>query len=158
MEEDYGYEPTKAAMLNFMMMMMILQKGLKNLLMRLPIANICLVISKESLLASQKDDLERVMDLLSLMEHHVRTLLIHNCWNVDKIFMEFIEKGKERLYAEAGVSVSDSSNLGSCHFSSEITCEICYEDFPAKETTTMDCGHCFCNECWTEHFIVKINE
>ncbi|KAH6776501.1 RING/U-box superfamily protein [Perilla frutescens var. hirtella] len=118
----------------------------------------CKVIRKESLLAAQKNDLQRVMDLLLLKEHHARTLLIHYCWNADKIFTEFIEKGKERLYAEAGVSVSDSSNRGSCHVSSEITCEICFEDFVASETTTMECGHCFCNECWTEHFIVKINE
>lgn len=87
------------------------------------------------------------MDLLSLREHHARTLLIHYCWNVDKISTVLVEKGKERLYAEAGVSVSDSTNLASCHVSSETTCEICYEEILANETTTMDCGHCFCNEC-----------
>ncbi|KAI3465019.1 hypothetical protein Pfo_021682 [Paulownia fortunei] len=118
----------------------------------------CKVIRKESLLAAQKDDLQRVMDLLSLKEHHARTLLIHYRWDADRVFTVFVEKGKERLYAEAGVSVVDSNNLSSHHFFSKISCEICYEEFPANESTTMDCGHCFCNECWTEHFIVKINE
>lgn len=87
------------------------------------------------------------MDLLSLKEHHARTLLIHYCWDVDKIFTVFIERGKERLYAEAGVSVLDSNHRSSCHFLKKISCEICYEEFAANETTTMDCGHCFCNEC-----------
>ncbi|KAL0360744.1 UNVERIFIED_CONTAM: putative E3 ubiquitin-protein ligase ARI2 [Sesamum radiatum] len=118
----------------------------------------CKVIRKESLLAAQKDDVQRMMDLLSLKEHHARNLLIHYRWDVDQVFSVFVEKGKERLYAEAGVSVVDSNNLrSSCSFS-KITCEICFEEFPANETTTMECGHCFCNECWTEYFVLKINE
>ncbi|KAK6115416.1 hypothetical protein DH2020_007685 [Rehmannia glutinosa] len=121
-------------------------------------ASSCKVIRKESLLAAQKDDLQRVMDLLSLKEHHARTLLIHYRWDADKVFMVFVEKGKEQLYAEAGVSVVETNNLSSSNVSSKISCEICFEEFPANKTTTMDCGHCFCNECWTEHFIVKINE
>ncbi|PIN15840.1 putative E3 ubiquitin ligase [Handroanthus impetiginosus] len=118
----------------------------------------CKVIRKESLLAAQKNDLQRVMDLLSLKEHHARTLLIHYRWDVDKVFTVFVEKGVEQLYKEAGVSVVESEYLSSSHVSSNISCEICYEDVSANETTTMDCGHCFCNECWTKHFIVKIND
>ncbi|KAK4429121.1 putative E3 ubiquitin-protein ligase ARI2 [Sesamum alatum] len=116
------------------------------------------VIRKESLLAAQKADLQRMMELLSLKEHHARTLLIHYRWDVDKVFAVFVEKGKERLYAEAGVSVVDSNTLSSSRSFSKIICEICYEEFPANETTTMECGHCFCNQCWTEHFVIKINE
>ncbi|KAL3840344.1 hypothetical protein ACJIZ3_024935 [Penstemon smallii] len=116
------------------------------------------VITKESLLAAQKDELQRVMDLLSLKEHHARTLLIHHCWDFDSVSAVFVEKGKERLYAEAGVPVEDIINLNSSQIFSKILCETCYDEFPANETTIMECGHCFCNECWTEHFIVKINE
>ncbi|GFQ04213.1 probable E3 ubiquitin-protein ligase ari2 [Phtheirospermum japonicum] len=121
-------------------------------------ASSCKVIRKESLLAAQKDDLQRVMELLTLKEHHARTLLIHYRWDADKVLMVFVEKGKESLYSEAGISVVENNNLSSSRFSSEISCEICFEQFPATETTIMDCGHCFCNECWTEHFVVQINE
>lgn len=88
-----------------------------------------------------------MMDLLFLREHQARTLLIHYCWDADKIFTEFVEKGEEKLYAEAGLSLSDNANLGTSHVSSEITCGICYEEFSTNKTTTMECGHCFCNEC-----------
>ncbi|KAK4390635.1 putative E3 ubiquitin-protein ligase ARI2 [Sesamum angolense] len=71
----------------------------------------CKVIRKESLLAAQKHDLQRMMELLSLKEHHARSVLIHYRWDVDKVSTVFVEKGKERLYAEAGVSVVDSNNL-----------------------------------------------
>ncbi|KAK6131163.1 hypothetical protein DH2020_035092 [Rehmannia glutinosa] len=93
-------------------------------------ASSCKVIRKESLLAAQKDDLQRVMDLLSLKEHHARTLLIHYRWDADKVFMVFVEKGKEQLYAEAGVSVVETNNLSSSNVSSKISCEICFEEFP----------------------------
>ncbi|XP_057468810.1 probable E3 ubiquitin-protein ligase ARI1 isoform X1 [Actinidia eriantha] len=113
------------------------------------------VITKDSLLAAQKDDLQRVMDSLSLKEHHARTLLIHYRWDVDKVFSVFVEKGTDKLYKEAGVIVEELNDLSSFHFS---MCQVCMEDIPANEMTAMDCGHCFCNNCWTEHFIVKINE
>uniref|UniRef100_A0A5B6ZW83 RBR-type E3 ubiquitin transferase n=1 Tax=Davidia involucrata TaxID=16924 RepID=A0A5B6ZW83_DAVIN len=116
------------------------------------------VITKESLLAAQREDLQRVMELLSLKEHHARTLLVYYRWDVDKVFAVFVEKGKDQLYAEAGVTVEEHNDLSLSQCSSEVMCDICMEEVPANQMTTMDCGHFFCNNCWTEHFIVKINE
>ncbi|XP_058220919.1 probable E3 ubiquitin-protein ligase ARI1 isoform X1 [Rhododendron vialii] len=117
------------------------------------------VITKDSLLAAQRGDLQKVMDLLSVKDHHARTLLIHYRWDVDKVFTVFVEMGKEWLFKEAGVTLEEHNDLSPvCSSSGDVRCDICMEDFPANETTTMDCGHCFCNECWTEHFIVKIKE
>ncbi|XP_027094172.1 probable E3 ubiquitin-protein ligase ARI1 isoform X2 [Coffea eugenioides] len=116
------------------------------------------VIRKESLLAAQKEYLQRVMDLLSLKEHHARTLLIYYRWDVDRVFNVFADRGKAWLYSAAGLSVRSSEDLNSSQSSDEVTCQICFEDVHANESTIMDCGHCFCNNCWTEHFIVKINE
>ena len=56
------------------------------------------VITKESLLTAQKEDLRRVMDLLFLREHHARTLLIHHRWDVEKLFAVYVEKGKSWLF------------------------------------------------------------
>ncbi|XP_054786647.1 probable E3 ubiquitin-protein ligase ARI2 isoform X2 [Prosopis cineraria] len=116
-----------------------------------------LVITRESLLAAQKEDLRRVMEMLSLREHHARTLLIYHRWDVETLFEVYVDKGKAALFAEAGVSVD-----GQCDpdpsVPSSVRCDICIEDVPSHEATRMDCGHCFCNSCWTEHFIVKINE
>ncbi|XP_048430268.1 probable E3 ubiquitin-protein ligase ARI2 isoform X1 [Pyrus x bretschneideri] len=116
------------------------------------------VITKESLLTAQKEDLRRVMDLLFLREHHARTLLIHHRWDVEKLFAVYVEKGKSWLFAEAGVTVVDHQDLDPSPPNSPVMCAICMEDVPSNETTKMDCGHCFCNSCWTGHFVVKINE
>ncbi|CAL1353376.1 unnamed protein product [Linum trigynum] len=117
------------------------------------------VITKESLFDAQREDLRRVMELLSLREHHARTLLIYYRWDVEKLLSVLVEKGKAYLYSNAGVMVDDhlNSNIRRCS-SSSVSCEICMEDVPADNATRMDCGHCFCNDCWTGHFIVKINE
>ncbi|XP_052197020.1 probable E3 ubiquitin-protein ligase ARI2 isoform X2 [Diospyros lotus] len=115
------------------------------------------VITKESLLAAQRGDLHRVMDLLSLREHHARTLLIHYRWDVEKLFAVLVEKGKTYLFAEAGVSVAENHHIDAPP-SLIVSCNICMDDIPGTEVTKMDCGHSFCNNCWTQHFVVKINE
>ncbi|CAH2076863.1 unnamed protein product [Thlaspi arvense] len=118
------------------------------------------VITQDSLLAAQREDLQRVMELLSVKEHHARTLLIHYQWDVEKLFAVFVEKGKDSLFSGAGVTVFDYHQCGSSSFSSSSTmsCDVCIEDVPGDQMTRMDCGHCFCNNCWTEHFTVQINE
>ncbi|XP_071935489.1 probable E3 ubiquitin-protein ligase ARI2 isoform X1 [Coffea arabica] len=116
------------------------------------------VITKESLLAAQKEDLRRVMEVLSLQEHHARTLLIHYRWDVEKVLAILVEKGRALLFAEAGVTVGENKDSDMPGSSSTVLCNVCIEEFPGNEVTSMDCGHCFCNNCWTEHFIVKINE
>ncbi|KAK9270137.1 hypothetical protein L1049_025713 [Liquidambar formosana] len=116
------------------------------------------VITKESLLAAQREDLRTVMDLLSLREQHARTLLIYYCWDVEKVLAVLVEKGKDQLYAQAGVTVVEHDELAPSQFLSKVMCNICMEKVSPNVVTTMDCGHYFCNDCWTEHFIVKITE
>ncbi|GAY51886.1 hypothetical protein CUMW_137740 [Citrus unshiu] len=99
------------------------------------------VITRESLLAAQKEDLRRVMELLSLREHHARTLLIHYRWDVEKLLAVLVENGKESLFNEAGVTVIDDADP-MLPLSSTVMCDICMEEVAG----------------WTEHFIVKINE
>ncbi|KAF5806589.1 putative transcription factor C2H2 family [Helianthus annuus] len=123
-----------------------------------PNGSSCKVITKECLLAAQREDLQKVMDLLSLTEHHARTLLIHYRWDVDNVSEVLVNKGKDRLYEEACVTVRKNGRSSSLQSSSLTTCEVCMEEVPVNKMTTMDCGHCFCNNCWTEHFLVKINE
>ncbi|XP_057788269.1 probable E3 ubiquitin-protein ligase ARI2 isoform X1 [Salvia miltiorrhiza] len=116
------------------------------------------VITEASLLAAQREDLLKVMDLLSVREHHARTLLIHYRWDVEKLTAVYVEKGRSCMFSDAGVSMVEIVDLDPAEPSSTVMCNICMDDVPAKDITKMDCGHDFCNNCWTEHFIVKIND
>ncbi|GKA71143.1 probable E3 ubiquitin-protein ligase ARI2 [Tanacetum coccineum] len=102
-------------------------------------------ITKESLLAAERKDLCRVMESLSVREHHSRTLLIHYHWDIEKLFAVLECKGKACLLEEAGIPVLDSQDLGLSLSLSMMACGICTLNIPASLTTKIDCGHCFCN-------------
>ncbi|CAN1126794.1 Probable E3 ubiquitin-protein ligase ARI2 [Linum perenne] len=120
------------------------------------------VITRESLLAAQRKDLQSVMDLFSIKEKHARTLLIHYQWDVDLLLEFLVEHGKEKLYAKAGLRIMEDENkvadFDSPDHPTTFDCTICYEDVSVNEVTSMDCCHSFCNRCWTQHFVVKIQE
>ncbi|CAA0827598.1 Probable E3 ubiquitin-protein ligase ARI1 [Striga hermonthica] len=116
------------------------------------------IITRESLLAAQRKDLRRVMELLSVREHHARTLLIHYRWDVEKLIALYVEKGKSCMFSKAGVTITELFDFDLPEASSTVMCNICMDDVPSEDLTKMDCGHFFCDTCWTEHFIVKINE
>lgn len=87
------------------------------------------------------------MDLLSLKEHTARTLLIHYRWDVDKLLAVLVEQGKDKLFAQAGVTVVEHGNHVPSRLSRKVMCNICMEEVPAKKVTIMECGHFFCNYC-----------
>ncbi|WCJ35311.1 RING/U-box superfamily protein [Euphorbia peplus] len=115
------------------------------------------VITKESLLAEQWEHIDRVMELLSLKEHQARALLIYHRWDINQVIQLFVENGKDRLFAEAGVATVYQDDFASS-LPSLVECNICFDEVHASNVTFMDCGHFFCNSCWTQHFIVRINE
>ena len=83
------------------------------------------------------------MDFLQLPEQHARTLLIRHRWDVDKIFAILVERGRDQLFSEAGLTLWNSRELTSL----PVSCSICFEDLEPADVTVMDCGHCFCNDC-----------
>ncbi|KAJ8541043.1 hypothetical protein K7X08_001859 [Anisodus acutangulus] len=58
----------------------------------------------------------------------------------------FSSTGKEKLYAEAGVTLEEKDENPASDPSIEFTCEICFEDFLAEQTTLMECDHRFCDD------------
>lgn len=104
----------------------------------------------------KRGDLRKVMDLLSLREHHARTLLIHHRWDVEKLLAVLVEKGKACLFADAGVPLTEDQDLSlSRQSTSVIMCDICMEEIPGHITTRMDCSHCYCNDCKQSSTIVS---
>lgn len=119
------------------------------------------VITRDSLLSAQSNDLRKVADMLGIKLQHARTLLIHERWDFERLCENLAEKGKELLFLEAGLPLEASAASHTRHYghlSRPFTCETCFEDVSPEVSSTMDCGHTFCNECWTRHFIVKIEE
>ncbi|KAJ4901470.1 Heat shock protein Hsp90 family protein [Raphanus sativus] len=97
------------------------------------------IITNESLLATQKVVLVRVMDTFTVKKSQARTLLIHYQWNADKVHDVYGDKGKDgRRVKTAGLTVCDRHP-----FLSEFR-------YSLRKMT--------CDNCWKEHFTVKIND
>jgi ariadne-1 len=98
------------------------------------------LITAETLLPTQREDLRKVMDILSIKEQVARTLLIHYRWDFETLFLAFGERGSDWLYSQAGVAIRPEST------NSIVTiCSVCTdEDLKEEDTTMMDCGHTFC--------------
>ncbi|XP_015629588.1 probable E3 ubiquitin-protein ligase ARI1 [Oryza sativa Japonica Group] len=130
----------------------------------------CWAITEESLPAAQQQDLSMVMNLLYIKQHQARALLIHHRWKMESILDHFDRKGRDRMLRETGVVIqqqAEEKNGGGMAMAaspsppprprSSVTCYVCFEDVSSDAVSTMDCGHCFCNDCWTEHFFACVN-
>lgn len=95
-----------------------------------------------------------VMNLVNIEQHNARALLMHHRWKMDRIH-DFLERrGREGLFREAGIVVppEDSSAATRARAPHKrprtFTCNVCFEDVSRmSDVSTMDCGHCFCNDC-----------
>jgi len=100
-----------------------------------------------------------VMGLFNIKQHHARALLIHYRWNTDRLGDHLERKGQERMLMEAGVALQQQETSSSSRPSSRsrVLCEVCFEDFSPRHVSTVDCGHSFCNDCWTQHFVAALD-
>ncbi|KAL6893513.1 hypothetical protein ACP4OV_007611 [Aristida adscensionis] len=120
----------------------------------------CRAITQESLSIAQEQDLSMVMNLLNIKQHQARCLLIHHRWRVDWISDCFDRKGRDHMLRDAGIVLQENNSTVTARSTipvKTVTCNVCFEDFSLSAVSTMDCGHCFCNDCWTEHFYASVN-
>ncbi|KXZ51910.1 hypothetical protein GPECTOR_11g38 [Gonium pectorale] len=81
-------------------------------------------------------------------------------WDKEALLTKVAERDPDSVLKQAGVAVSGSCSgcSGSGPPGSSSTCQVCFTEVEPGETTTMDCGHTFCNECWRQHIKVQIGE
>ncbi|CAM0875830.1 unnamed protein product [Alopecurus aequalis] len=124
-------------------------------------------ITRKALSVAQRQDVSMVMNLVGLEPHNARALLMHHQWKMGRIH-DFLERrGREGLFKEAGLVVPPEDNSTGSPFRAAdmvshkrpkiVKCNVCFEDVSQlTDISTMDCGHCFCNDCWTEHFLASL--
>uniref|UniRef100_A0A0E0KGH4 RBR-type E3 ubiquitin transferase n=1 Tax=Oryza punctata TaxID=4537 RepID=A0A0E0KGH4_ORYPU len=124
-------------------------------------------ITKESLAAAQQQDLSMVMNLVNIERHNARALLAHQRWKMERIYDRLGMMGRDALLRDAGVVLPEKSSRSSSMAMAKtkpprslaVTCNVCFEEyFPPGSVSAMDCGHCFCNDCWTEYFAAAVSD
>eukprot|EP00899_Mesostigma_viride_P019115 jgi/Mesvir1/27204/Mv07050-RA.1 len=117
------------------------------------------VINVASLKDAQSEDLRTVVEFLGITLHQARVLLMYFRWNKDVLFSRYVEDGPEDLFKRAGVSSCCAELSGEpSSQDGQVKCGGCLEYCGQSATTTMECGHTFCNECWSQYLVMKIRE
>ncbi|KAK9735837.1 hypothetical protein RND81_04G231800 [Saponaria officinalis] len=112
------------------------------------------ILSENDIRQCQEDDIMKVSTVLSISKVEASILLRHYNWSVSKVHDEwFVDEEKVRrvvgLFERPIVGISNAR---------EMTCGICFDNFPWSMMSSASCGHSFCNSCWAGYIGTAIND
>jgi ariadne-1 len=126
-----------------------------------------MALSTEKISNLRNEQIREVSEILDIKPYIAEALLDRVKWNQDKLMTEYFNN-QEEFIKSVGIDPStltsknsntekiDNISVGN---DEEITCSICFDDFPLSQTTTMpECSHNFCNGCWTDMLEMQIKE
>ena len=108
-------------------------------------------LDAEQVLERQREALRGVMQVLQVTEDDATRLLRAFKWNVNRVNDEWFgdEEGiREKVGLESSSSAPDEATR-MVDDGAEVTCSVCYDEFPASKHTHVGCGHNFCATCWS---------
>jgi ariadne-1 len=110
------------------------------------------VMDKSELSSQSSKLISEVIDVLGISHPAASTLLRHMKWNKEKLIEKYMDSS-EKLCLEAGIPQLALEKPPSAQ---KYTCLICTDDFSAKDTYALACGHRYCNGCWKTYLDLKI--
>eukprot|EP00761_Pharyngomonas_kirbyi_P012973 gb/GECH01013000.1/.p1 GENE.gb/GECH01013000.1/~~gb/GECH01013000.1/.p1 ORF type:complete len:601 (+),score=131.01 gb/GECH01013000.1/:1-1803(+) len=102
----------------------------------------------------QERAVNQISEVLGIRVENARILLREYKWNTEYVVNRFFEFGKEKVFKDVGLSPpqDDKDEEG------EFECPGCFDDVSIQDTTTLGCGHRFCNDCWEMYIKTKVND
>ncbi|XP_075084571.1 putative E3 ubiquitin-protein ligase ARI8 isoform X1 [Nicotiana tabacum] len=111
------------------------------------------ILNEADIHKRQEDSITKISTVLSISWVAAGILLRHYNWSVSKVNDEwFADEGKVRRIVgllENHVPLPDEE---------ELTCGICFDDYPRNEITAAACGHPFCLTCWQGYIGTAISD
>ncbi|CAN8315590.1 unnamed protein product [Cochlearia groenlandica] len=111
------------------------------------------VLKEEDIRKNQRQDIERIANVLSVTESEAILLLLCYRWNVARVEEEWFSD-EDRVRKSAGIFKCLVLQVKG----KKIKCGICFESCKRDEIETVSCGHPFCKACWSGYITVKIND
>jgi len=113
------------------------------------------VVEYSSLETEAQKKIDSVVDILSTTPSTSQILLRSYKWDKEKLIEKYSEN-PDKVLKEAGISkILETPPKDS---RAKVTCEICLDILPAKNTYALGCGHRFCFDCWTGYLENKLSE
>ncbi|KAG6477854.1 hypothetical protein ZIOFF_061286 [Zingiber officinale] len=111
------------------------------------------ILSEADIRLRQEEDISRVSTVLSISRSAACILLRHYQWSVSRVNEEWFAD-EEHVRKVVGLS----EKLVEVQNPRELTCGICFENYPHDRMTSAICGHAFCGTCWRGYVGTSISD
>ncbi|KAJ0973000.1 hypothetical protein J5N97_020959 [Dioscorea zingiberensis] len=112
-----------------------------------------MILSEADIQQHQEEDINRVSTVLSLPKVAACSLLRHYNWSVSRVNDEWFanEDNARRVVGllEKPIEMPNAP---------ELTCGICFENYPRDRMYSASCGHPFCSVCWRGYIGTSISD
>ncbi|KAG6475049.1 probable E3 ubiquitin-protein ligase ARI8 [Zingiber officinale] len=111
------------------------------------------ILSEADIRLRQEEDISRVSTVLSISRSSACILLRHYQWSVSRVNEEWFAD-EEHVRKVVGLL----EKLVEVQNPRELTCGICFENYPRDRMTSAICGHPFCGTCWRGYVGTSIRD
>jgi len=121
------------------------------------------VLSTEQIVQDMVDSIKEVNTVLNIPTTTVRILLNHFKWDKERLMERYYADDQDAMFKEARIispyskKNPSAKSLKKTRATEEnVMCEICYLDKHKSLMRGLECGHLYCNKCWSEYLTTKI--
>ncbi|CAJ1933307.1 unnamed protein product [Sphenostylis stenocarpa] len=112
------------------------------------------ILKESDIQQRQEEDITRVATVLSISRVLASILLRHYNWSVSRVHDAWFAD-EDRVRNAVGLlekPIVQHDNTG------ELTCGICFENYPRARIEMASCGHPYCITCWEGYISTSIND
>ena len=115
------------------------------------------VMDAAALAREQDAAIGRVAELFDQPRTTAAALLRHFKWREETLTERYFEDASKVL-AAAGIAAAAAPAGGASTSVEDVICGVCFCESALAETSAADCGHKFCNDCWSGHIKAQIGD
>ncbi|RZB74424.1 putative E3 ubiquitin-protein ligase ARI8 [Glycine soja] len=112
------------------------------------------ILKESDIRLRQEDDVTRVATVLSISRVFASILLRHHNWSVSRVHDAWFAD-EERVRKAVGLLEKPIVQHPNTR---ELTCGICFENYPRARIEMASCGHPYCISCWEGYISTSIND
>ncbi|KAG4386797.1 hypothetical protein AAZX31_11G126300 [Glycine max] len=112
------------------------------------------ILKESDIRLRQEDDVARVATVLSISRVSASLLLRHHNWSVSRVHDTWFAD-EERVRKAVGLLEKPIVQHPNAR---ELTCGICFENYPRARIEMASCGHPYCISCWEGYISTSIND
>ncbi|URE12708.1 E3 ubiquitin-protein ligase [Musa troglodytarum] len=111
------------------------------------------ILSEADIRQHQDENINRVSTVLSIPRYAACILLRHYNWSISRVHDEWFAD-EEHVRKAVGLLERTVEMLNA----RELTCGICFENYPCGRMSSASCGHPFCGACWRGYISTSISD